>query len=110
MARSIGIIATIAVVAAGIGAIAVHDQVTSLEVEAVSDDVYVIFGLGGNVAVLKTATGAVVVDTMSFRIQGERIRELAEKIAGGPGDDDPVRTGSHPVRTGSSSPGPHPAY
>ncbi len=84
MARSMGIIASLVVVVAGIGAIAVHDQLTSLDVEAVSDDVYVIFGLGGNVGVLKTATGAVIVDTMSFRIQGERIRELAEKIAGGP--------------------------
>ena len=34
--------------------------------------------------VLRSERGAVVVDTMTFRMQGERIREAAEELAGGP--------------------------
>jgi glyoxylase-like metal-dependent hydrolase (beta-lactamase superfamily II) len=68
----------------GAGAVYVHDRITSLESERVSDDVHAIFGVGGNVAVLRTDIGAVVVDTMLFRLQGERIRELAERLTGGP--------------------------
>ena len=33
---------------------------------------------------LRTSEGAVIVDTMTFRMQGERIRELAEELGGGP--------------------------
>ncbi|MBW2290686.1 MAG: MBL fold metallo-hydrolase [Deltaproteobacteria bacterium] len=62
----------------------VYRQITKLTWEQVQGDVYVIKGLGGNVGVLKTREGAVVVDTMTFPIQGERIRALAEELAGGP--------------------------
>ena len=62
----------------------IYYQATKLSWEQVSGDAYVIFGLGGNVGVLKTALGAVVVDTMTFPIQGKRIRALAEELAGGP--------------------------
>ncbi len=62
----------------------VYRQVTALSWERVHGDVYVINGLGGNVGVLKTRDGAVVVDTMTFAIQGERIRALAEELGGGP--------------------------
>ena len=69
-----------------IAAVAVYavTRVRGLEVEEVTPDVHVLSGLGGNVAVLRTADGAVVVDTMTFRMQGERIRETAEAIGGGP--------------------------
>lgn len=66
------------------GAAYVYRWLTNLRVERVTDDVHVIFGLGGNVGVLRTAAGAVVVDTMTFRFQGRRIRELAEELGGGP--------------------------
>lgn len=72
------------VVALGVGAIFLYDFVTSLEVEGVADDVYVIRGVGGNVGVLRTRRGAVVVDSMLLRLQGERIRKLAGELAGGP--------------------------
>ena len=71
-------------VAAGLLAVYVQQRIVSLESERVSEDVHVVRGLGGNVGVLRTGSGAVVVDTMTFRIQGERIRELAERLAGGP--------------------------
>ncbi len=69
---------------AGATAVFVYGEVTSLRMEPVTDDVQVIYGLGGNVGVLRTERGAVVVDTMTFRLQGERIRELAEQAGGGP--------------------------
>jgi cyclase len=71
-------------VLAAAAAIYVYHVVTSLETERVTDDVHVIFGAGGNVGVLSTSRGAAVVDTMTFRIQGERIRERAEALAGKP--------------------------
>jgi glyoxylase-like metal-dependent hydrolase (beta-lactamase superfamily II) len=58
--------------------------VTTLDHEPVTDDVSVVFGAGGNVGVLRTERGAVVVDSMTFALQGRRIRELAERIGGGP--------------------------
>jgi cyclase len=79
----VGIVSALAV-ALAVGVIYVHDRVTSLEAEQVTGDVHMVRGLGGNVGVLRTGAGAVVVDTMTFRIQGERIRELAERLTGGP--------------------------
>ena len=84
MGRILAGFAAALLVALAVGVIYVHDRVTSLEAERVTDDVYAVRGLGGNVGVLRTGEGAVVVDTMSFRIQGERIRELAERLGGGP--------------------------
>lgn len=69
------------VVAAGI-AIYGYQQVTTLDSERVTDDVSVLFGMGGNVGVLRTERGSVIVDTMTFRMQGERIREEAERLTG----------------------------
>jgi glyoxylase-like metal-dependent hydrolase (beta-lactamase superfamily II) len=57
-------------------------QVRSLGVERLSDDLYVLRGLGGNTAVLRTDAGAVVVDTMTVPLQGARIRELARELTG----------------------------
>jgi len=61
-----------------------YRRATELEVAEVTKDVHVIYGFGGNVGVLSTDSGAVVVDTMSFRAQGTRILEAAERLAGGP--------------------------
>jgi cyclase len=71
----------IAVVAAGL-AIYGYQRVTTLESESITGDVSVLFGMGGNVGVLRTERGSVIVDTMTFRMQGERIREEAERITG----------------------------
>jgi glyoxylase-like metal-dependent hydrolase (beta-lactamase superfamily II) len=52
-------------------------------VQQVTGDLYLMTGLGGNVGVLLTNDGAVVVDTMTFVRQGDairaRIRELTDK-------------------------------
>lgn len=57
-------------------------QLRSLEVERLSDDLFVLRGLGGNTAVLRTQAGAVVVDTMTLPMQGELIREQARELTG----------------------------
>ncbi|MGH0035180.1 MAG: MBL fold metallo-hydrolase [Myxococcota bacterium] len=59
-------------------------QATRIDVETVSQDVSVLMGMGGNVGVLRTAEGPVVVDSMTLRIQGERLRARAEELGGGP--------------------------
>ena len=84
MRRNLGRIALVLGGLLAIGAIYAYQQVTSLESERVTDDVHVLFGLGGNVGVLATERGAVVVDSMTFRMQGVRIREAAEKLGRGP--------------------------
>lgn len=84
MRRAIlGMLLALLVLAAGI-AIFGYQRIRALDHEPVSGDVHAIRGLGGNVAVLRTDRGAVVVDTMTFRMQGERVRELAERLGGGP--------------------------
>lgn len=61
-----------------------YTQVRALEVEQLSDDLWVLRGFGGNTAVLKTREGTVIVDTMTFGIQGKRIREVARELTGMP--------------------------
>ncbi len=68
----------------GAGAAYLYGQVNELSYEHVAGDVYVIHGLGGNVGVLKTSDGAVVVDSLTFVSQGEGVRALAEELGGGP--------------------------
>jgi len=85
MRKILGTAAVVLIGLAGIGAVVVFNRVTSFEVEPVTDDVHVIYNaIGGNVGVLRTELGAVVVDTMTFRLQGQQIRELAERLGGGP--------------------------
>ncbi len=79
-----GRVVTVVLVILAIAAIAIFQQVNSMETERVTEDVHVIFGQGSNVGVLRTEKGAVVVDTMAFRQQGRRILELAEDLTGGP--------------------------
>jgi glyoxylase-like metal-dependent hydrolase (beta-lactamase superfamily II) len=57
-------------------------QLRTIEVERLSDDLWVLRGLGGNTAVLRTDAGAVVVDTMLLPLQGQRIRQLARELTG----------------------------
>jgi len=84
MRRILGRLLLLVLALAAIGGIWIWRQVATIETERVTDDVHVLFGLGGNVGVLTTERGAVIVDTLTFRTQGSSIREIAEKIAGGP--------------------------
>jgi cyclase len=76
--------AVIAVLAIAAALIWGYRQATEFEVAQVTGDVHAIYGMGGNVGVLSTDRGALVVDTMTFRVQGSRILELAERLGGGP--------------------------
>ena len=84
MGRHARRIISILVLVIGFGALFVYDRLTSLETQQISDDVHIIRGYGGNVAVLATDEGAVVVDTMSFRRLGGDLHDLASKLGGGP--------------------------
>jgi len=60
----------------------VYSRARSIEVEQLTDDLWVLRGLGGNTAVLRTTAGNVIVDTMTLGIQGARIREVAKELTG----------------------------
>lgn len=75
--------AAVLVIAAGVGGW-LYQRVTSLTSEQVTDDVWMISGFGSNVGVLRTGAGTVIVDTMTFALQGDRIARLAEKLTGKP--------------------------
>ncbi len=62
----------------------IFSQVRSLEIQQITEDLSVIYGLGGNVAVLNTDEGTVIVDTMTLRYQGDRIKEEAMALTGKP--------------------------
>ncbi|MBV1906909.1 MAG: MBL fold metallo-hydrolase [Pseudomonadales bacterium] len=61
-----------------------YSSIREIRTEKLTDDLYVLFGMGGNVAVLNTEEGTVIVDSMTFRMQGERIIELASELTGKP--------------------------
>jgi len=83
MARIFGwLVLALLVLVAG-GAVYVYQQVNTLEVARVTDDVHALYGFGSNVGILRTADGAVVVDTMTFQMQGREVRERAEQLGGG---------------------------
>ncbi|HEY8517449.1 MAG TPA: MBL fold metallo-hydrolase [Candidatus Binatia bacterium] len=84
MRRALAWIALAVVVVAVAGGVVLYRQITHLTHERITDDVHVIFGLGGNVGVLRTGEGTVIVDTMTFPLQGERVRALAEELTGEP--------------------------
>lgn len=82
MIRMLKWVASVLFVALLAGAAFVFVQLRSLEVERITDDLHMVKGIGGNVAVLKTGVGAIIVDTMTFTLQGSRIRHLAESLTG----------------------------
>lgn len=82
MARIAGVVVLVLALLIGGVAIYGYQQVASLEVAKVTDDLHVIYGLGGNVGVLRTDEGSIVVDTMTFALQGREIRDRAEALAG----------------------------
>jgi len=82
--RKLGIAAALLIALIGLIVVYLYNQIATFESEKVTDAVHVISGVGGNTAVLETERGVVVVDTMTFPLQGRRIRDLAERLGGGP--------------------------
>ncbi len=75
------LLALVLLIVVGLG-VYVFVTLRSLDVEQLSEDLWVLRGLGGNTAVLKTDAGAVIVDTMTTHLQGDRIRATAESLTG----------------------------
>ena len=82
MARILGGVGVALAVAIAAVAVYGYQEISSLEVAKVTDDLHVIYGLGSNVGVLRTDDGSIVVDTMTFTLQGREIRDRAEQLAG----------------------------
>lgn len=59
-----------------------YSQLRALEVEKLSEDLFVLRGMGGNTTVLKTDVGNVIVDTMTTGTQGQQIRRKAKQLTG----------------------------
>ncbi|MEM9623801.1 MAG: MBL fold metallo-hydrolase [Pseudomonadota bacterium] len=76
----IALIAIVLVIAGATGF--VYSELRAIEVEQLTDDLYVLRGMGGNTAVLRTDAGNVIVDTMTFPLQGDKIREVAWELTG----------------------------
>ena len=76
-------LAVVAVLVAGVGFYLMR-QAAELGVAAVTADVAMITGFGGNVGVIRTGEGTVIIDTMTYQFQGEAIRERAEALTGEP--------------------------
>ena len=84
MGRKSGIATAVVIALVGLTAVSLYSRIAVLESDRVTDAVHLIFGVGGNTAVLETELGVVIVDTMTFPLQGRRIREIAERLGGGP--------------------------
>ncbi len=77
------VVLLVAIVVAGVAAYA-FVQIRSLETEQITEDLYLLKGMGGNVGVLRTSEGTVIVDSMTFEMQGSRIKYVAEQLTGQP--------------------------
>ncbi len=59
-------------------------SIRSLNVEQLSPDLHVLRGVGSNTTVLNTEAGTVVIDSMTFPMQGALIKRKAEELTGKP--------------------------
>jgi glyoxylase-like metal-dependent hydrolase (beta-lactamase superfamily II) len=63
-------------------ALFVFITIRSMDIEQLSEDLFVIRGVGSNTTVLRTTQGTVVIDSMTFPMQGSIIRAKAEELTG----------------------------
>jgi glyoxylase-like metal-dependent hydrolase (beta-lactamase superfamily II) len=82
--RGFGVLLLVLAIVAGAGGLYVYQVAHKFTVEQVTDDLYVIYGMGGNVGVLKTGKGTVIVDTMTLVSQGSAIMAKARELTGEP--------------------------
>ncbi|HYD48711.1 MAG TPA: MBL fold metallo-hydrolase [Terriglobales bacterium] len=81
--KLIAILVLLVLLAGAAGAYYIYSLAGEIENQRVAGDVHVLYGLGGNVGMVNTALGPVIVDSMTFALQGRRIREQAIALAGG---------------------------
>ncbi len=73
------------VVTATVVTISVRKDMAEMQVVQLTPDLHMLANeYGGNVAVLKTGAGTVIVDTMTLSLQGEVIQAKAEELTGEP--------------------------
>lgn len=68
----------------GTGALYLFISIRTISVEQLSADLHVLRGVGSNTTVLRTDAGTVVVDSMTFPMQGALIKAKAEELTGMP--------------------------
>ena len=79
-----GLLVIIALAVLIIG-IKLRSSLTHFEANPLTDDLYMLSNIaGGNVALLKTGEGSVIVDTLTFTFQGEALKKFAEELTGEP--------------------------
>lgn len=79
---AIVVIIALAVLIAGFK---LRSSLTHFEATPITDDLYMLSNIaGGNVALLKTGEGSVIVDTLTFTFQGKALEEFAEELTGEP--------------------------
>jgi len=81
------LLSLVLVLLAAVGGFALwlNGDIRKFSVTEVTPDLHMISSeWGGNVGVLKTSEGTVIVDTMTLTLQGRIIREMAEQITGAP--------------------------
>ncbi len=66
------------------GALYLLISIRTISVEQLSDDLHVLRGVGSNTTVLSTDSGTVVIDSMTFPMQGALIKRKAEELTGKP--------------------------
>ena len=76
--KLLGVLALIVLAGGGF----IYASLSSIEVEQLNDDLFVLRGLGGNTTVLKTNQGTVVIDSMTVPMQGKLIQSKAEELTG----------------------------
>jgi len=85
MKKSIMTILLVLVVVGGGFTLYLREDMKKFQLTQVTPDLHMISSeWGGNVGVLDTSDGTVIVDTMTFSMQGKVIREMAEEITGKP--------------------------
>jgi glyoxylase-like metal-dependent hydrolase (beta-lactamase superfamily II) len=84
MGRVLGVIAVVVIAVVGFIAVNVYSTIHDFSVDKLTDDVHMVSGLGSNVGILATGSGSLVVDTMTFRAQGQEILGFAEELGRGP--------------------------
>ncbi len=77
------VVILVAIIAGGIATYG-YTQIRALESEQITEDLFMLKGMGGNVGVLRTSEGTVIVDTMTFALQGSRIKQVAQELTGQP--------------------------
>ncbi|MDD9892481.1 MAG: MBL fold metallo-hydrolase [Gammaproteobacteria bacterium] len=80
LVRALVVIAVLGVAFGGY----VYKRLSTIEVAQLTERAWVLHGFGGNVTLLKTGAGAVMVDSLTFKMQGRLLKDKAQEITGEP--------------------------